>query len=158
MFRYAKSLVLLLSLVTVAGCDREFTKKPTATNLAGTYLLGKHSETFLLRRKGYAKIPASEIRLGADYGIVILNLPDCATNGFGKASGEFLRGEGRWKLEKAVPGWGLTLTINDGGSLRRGVYAGPWLGVRGRSAPYRLEVTIGDPDSGETLLYEKKAR
>jgi hypothetical protein len=151
-----KKFALLFSVIAIAGCDKAFTKKPTTSDLVGTYLLSKPSEAFLFKRKGYKVIPVSEIRLGADYSISIVNLPDCATNGFGKSFGAFLSGEGRFEVEKALPGWGLTLRIEKSDSLRGGVYAGPWVGIRGRSAPYRLEVTIGDPDSGETILYERK--
>jgi hypothetical protein len=153
-----KCLAFLLSGIAVAGCDRAFTEKPKVADLVGTYSLSKSSEDFLHNRKGYVKIPESEIALGSDQTVTITNLPDCATNGFGKSSGAFLSGEGRWEIEKGMPGWVLTLDIKRGGSLSGGVYTGCWMCIRGRSAPYRLGVTIGDPDSDETLLYEKKDR
>jgi hypothetical protein len=156
MFRASRKIAVLLSVLAITGCDSAFTQKPKTTDLVGTYLLSKSSERFLLRSKAYKTVPTSEINLAADYGITIRNLPDCATNGFGKSFGAFLSGQGRWELEKAVPGWGLTLHVEKGESLRGGVYAGPWVGIRGRSAPYRLQVTIGDPDSGEAIVYERR--
>jgi hypothetical protein len=143
-------------MLTLAACDRAFTQQPKTTDLTGTYQLSKRSKDWLLKRKGYNALPVSEITLGADYSISILNLADCATNGFGHSAGTFVSGKGNWELEKDFVGWGLNLHIDKGGSLREAVYAGPWMGIRGRSAPYRLEIAIGDPDSGETIQYEKK--
>lgn len=147
--------VLLICLLASVGCDQAFTKKPQTADLAGTYQLSKGSTTFLLRRKAYKTVPVSTITLGTNSHVTILNLPDCATNGFGDSRGAFISGGGTWEVERGSPGWVVTLDIDKSGSLHGGVYAGQWMAIRGKSQPYRLEVTIGDPDSGETIVYER---
>jgi hypothetical protein len=111
----------------------------------------------LLHDKGYSTIPESLIVLRPDMVLEIRNLPDCAGDGFGRGSGGFLSGAGTWELEKAFLGYGLTVTVEKGGTLGAGVYAGPWIQLRGASPPHDLEIIVGDPDSGETLRYAQRA-
>ena len=90
--------------------------------------------------------------------ISIRNLPDCAVDGFGRGGGKFLSGDGKWEIEKDFIAFGLTLRIADGGSMSPGIYAGPWIAIRRRSSPHVLEITVGDPDSGESIRYERDSR
>lgn len=150
-------LTILIFACSISACDKVFTSEPNASDLVGSYLLTTNSEAFLKERKNYVSVPLSVIELGTNYSVSIENLPDCATNGFGESQGKFLSGEGTWEVEKAFMGYGLNLDIHEGGSLKQGIYAGPWIAIRGRSAPYILEVTIGDPDLGETIRYKRKS-
>lgn len=136
--------VLFVSLFI--GCDRVFTSQPKPSDLVGTYILSTESAGFLAKRKSYASIPASVIQLRADFSMSITNLADCAANGFGDSNGGFLSGEGKWSVEKEFIEWKLAVD----GSVA------PYVQIRGRSAPYRLAVVVGDPDSGETLQYVRR--
>lgn len=143
-------VVSVFGVLLIAGCS----KKPQASDLIGNYRLTETSKTFLVKGKGYKTLPVSVISLDSSYRVGLSNLPDCATNGFGHSSGQFVSGKGAWKLEKRFSAWGLTLAIDKGGSLEHGFYVN-WLTVRGWSPPYRLQMTIGDPDTGEVIVYEK---
>jgi hypothetical protein len=149
--------VTLVLVIIISGCDRIFSSEPKPDDLVGSYVLSSNSEAFLRKRKEYVSIPSSVIELGTNYSVSIKNLPDCATNGFGRSHGKFLTGKGTWEIEKDSIGYGISFVIHEGGSLGRGIYAGPWIAIRRRSAPYILEVTIGDPDSRETIRYERKS-
>jgi hypothetical protein len=129
--------------------------EPAARDLVGIYRLTTKSEAFLRAEKGYLSIPMSSIELRPERRIAIRNLPDCAVDGFGDSRGQFLSAEGQWQISKLFVGYGLTLEIAPGGSLKDGVYGGSWMAIRGRSAPHVLEVTVGDPDSGETIQYAR---
>ena len=83
---------------------------------------------------------------------------DCAVDGFGRGGGKFLSGDGKWEIEKDFIAFGLTLRIADGGSMSPGIYAGPWIAIRRRSSPHVLEITVGDPDCGESIRYERDSR
>ena len=157
MRRFLASQAIFVLAMTLAGCDRIFAPEPAASDLVGAYRLMADSEDFLRTQKQYGSIPVSAIELRADSSISLRNLPDCATDGFGKSNGRFLSGEGKWRLRKAFIGYTLTLDIRDGGALSAGIYAGDWIAIRRRSTPHILEITVGDPDSGETIRYERSS-
>jgi hypothetical protein len=129
------------------GCDRVLISQPKPSDLVGTYILSKESASFLAKHKSYPSIPVSSMQLRPDFSMSITNLADCADNGFGKSSGGFLSGEGKWWVKKDFIEWSLAIN----GSVA------PYVQIRGRSAPYRLAVVVGDPDSGETLQYVRQS-
>ena len=148
--------ILLLALFQVA-CDEVLMRQPTTADLVGVYHLTDSSRAFLFGYKHYSSVPDSRIEIARDMRIDIRDLPDCADDGFGDSHGRFLSGHGSWELRQRFPGYGLDLRIEDGGTLRPGYYAGPWIRLRRASPPHELEITVGDPDSGEVLRYSQRA-
>jgi len=142
-------------MLAFTGCDRVFVATPREPDLVGIYKLTADSENFLREHKAYGPIPVSVIELKSGSIISIRNLPDCAVDGFGEGSGVFLSGDGKWTVDKAFLGYGLNVDIADGGTMKPGIYAGPWVDIRRRSSPHVLEITVGDPDSGESIKYER---
>lgn len=153
MNRRMAAIGALVMLAT--GCDRVFVAAPREPDLVGVYELTADSENFLREHKGYGSIPVSAIELKSGSIISIRNLPDCAVDGFGRGAGAFLSGNGKWTVDKAFFGYGLNLDIAAGGTMKPGIYAGPWVHIRRRSSPHVLEITVGDPDSGESIQYER---
>ena len=104
--------------------------QPEVASLTGTWKQGDQ-----------ASYP-SEITLQSD-GSFISNGPS------------YVRG-GRWHLKREGDRWGITFTLgsNSGSDSPTLMY----LGLVGRSAPYRLYNYIGDPDSGEMVLYTQADR
>ncbi len=153
--RVLRVIGLALLLPVLAGCDQILMRKPGRKELEGRYFLAKASAKWLVTAKRYDHIPESVITLGPGPNLVVENLPDCAIDGFGAAHGRFLSGKGEWELEKASIGYGLNFDVGEGGSLPHGHYAGPWVTLRRRVAPHELEITVGDPDSRETVRYVK---
>ena|SRR5713101_790722 len=155
--RQVTILAWLTAAIAVAGCDRIFASQPTVQDLVGVYRLTAASEEFLRTTKGYKTIPLSEVELKSDSRISIRGLPDCATNGFGDSGGNFLSGDGLWRVESDFIGYRISLDIGPGGSLKEGGYGGSWMVVRRRWPPHTLEIGVGDPDSGESIRYERSS-
>jgi hypothetical protein len=145
----------LLILASVVACDQVLVREPKPADIAGVYQLASATREFLRSAKGYTSIPDSTIELRADGTLIVRDLPDCLVSGFGDPHGRFLSGRGTWELQKAVVGYGLNWVISPGDSLPAGGYSGPWVAIRRRSPPYDLEMSVGDPDSGETVRYER---
>jgi hypothetical protein len=150
-------VALVLSMLSVAGCDQVMVREPKRGDVAGMYELTSDSLAFLESRKGYASLPLATIELRLDGRLFVRNLPDCVVALSGDSGGHFLSGRGIWKIEKAFVGYGLTWEIAAGDSLPAGGYAGPWVAIRRRSPPLELELTIGDPDSGERIRYQRSS-
>jgi hypothetical protein len=145
--------VLAVLATSIAGCDQILVQRPEQADLVGVYDLTSNSRDFLRNDKGYTSIPNPAFELRADGGVVVVDLPDCAIDGFGRAGGKLLSGRGKWKVEKAFVGYGLTWEILPGNALPAGIYGG--IAIRGRRPPYELELTVGDPDSGERIRYQR---
>ena len=128
-------------VVALVGCDRIFAGRPTIQDPAGVYRLTDASQGFLRTTKHYAAIPLSEIEL------------DCAVDGFGDSGGGFLSGDGRWRVKHDFTATSIELIIDPGGLLKDGGYL-DWMTIRRRWPPHVLQITMGDPDSGESFEYE----
>jgi len=154
----AAQAIAAMGVAFVAGCDQILVQQPKPGDLAGTYELTSEAEEFLRISKHYASIPHPVIELRLDGTVLVRNLPDCAVTGFCESHGSFLFGRGFWTIEKAFVGYGLTWDIREGDTLPAGIYSAPWVAIRRRSPPYELELTVGDPDSGERIRYRRSSR
>jgi hypothetical protein len=123
--------------------------------VAGVYTLSEESKAFLISQKNYKSVPPSSVTLTSDGSVTIESLPDAYVDGFGRGNGRFLRGQGKWELKTTDFGYGITLTIAGGGTLPPAIYHGSSILLRGRQAPYRIAFQLGDPDSRESISYEK---
>src|SRR5262245_46547927 len=151
--RCVQRMILLIAMISIAACDQILVPEPTPNGLAGIYTPTPDAIDFLKTRKGYREIPAATLELRTDGTLVVKNLPDCAVTADGDSSGTFLSGHGRWTVEKAFVGYELSWVISPGGTLPEGGFSG--VAIRRRSPPYELELTIGDPDSGELIRYHR---
>jgi hypothetical protein len=148
---------MAVSLSMASACDQILVREPRVEDLAGRYVITQESREFLKKDKGYASVPDATIELRADRTITLRDMPDCVVDDFDYAH-RFLSGHGTWTLEKAFVGYGLDLIIAKGETFPEGGYSGPWVTIRRRSAPYELELTIGDPDSGQTIRLQRSAK
>lgn len=151
-----KLVILSASLVAIAACSDSPTRAPTAQELAGAYVLSGPSASYLTQKKGYSALPRVEIDVATENSVKVRNMPDAYVDGFGRGSGRFLSGAGHWNVEALDRnGYGLTLLIEGDGTMAPGVYHGSSIAIRGRRAPYRLEVQLGDPDNNESITFER---
>lgn len=146
----------LLALLVIAGCGFGPKEMPQTSELAGVYVLSDRSRVFLRDQKSYGTTPESAISLDPDGSVSVRNLPDCYIDGFGLGHGRYVSGRGTWEIEQTDLGFGVTLTIEAGGTLKRGVYHGSSILIKNRQAPFALVVGIGDPDSNEDIVYERQ--
>jgi hypothetical protein len=149
--------IVIAFLVALMACSDEHESAPTAQELAGSYVLSGRSASYLIHRKGYAVLPHSEIRISVDGTIEIYQMPDAYVDGHGHGSGKFVSGAGRWAVEPINSGYGLTLNIEKGESMEPGVYHGSSILIKGRTAPFRLDVQLGDPDNDESITFERQS-
>lgn len=148
---------IAISLSTASACDQVLVREPRVADLTGRYVITQASREFLTKEKGYASALDSTIELRADHTVTLRNLPDCLVEIFDYHH-RFLSGHGTWSLEKAFVGYGLDLVIVKGETLPEGGYSGPFVTIRRRSPPYELELTIGDPDTGESIRFQRSAK
>jgi hypothetical protein len=134
--------------------DMAAMERPQIAELAGTYRLTNQSASSLRSwthwNKRYRSVPSSTIELRADGTVAIVNMPDCAVTGWDESNGEFLSGEGSWRVSEEGMGYYLEVDTSRGpnsGSIS------PWTRIRGFEKPYYLQMIIGDPDNGDTIDY-----
>jgi hypothetical protein len=154
--KLAPAAALAILALAVVGCDRLFAGQPAIQDLVGVYRLTDASQDFLRTTKHYKAIVSSEIELKSDSTVSIRNLPDCAVDGFGDSGGRFLSGDGRWRIKHDPTAASIDLVIDPGGSLKDGGYLGSWMKIRRRWPPHVLQITVGDPDSGQSIEYERQ--
>ena len=147
--------VLLISLpALISGCADGRASAPGKADVAGVYTLSEKSGIFLTRIRHYVSVPRSFIDLHSDGKAVVEGMPDCYLIDFDAKQGSFLSGHGTWQIEATDFGYGVTLDIAPGGSLPAGIYHASTLLLKGKAAPFALQVGIGDPDSNEWLVLE----
>jgi hypothetical protein len=150
--RYPLTLSLLLTMGACSG----HSPPPPFKDLPGSYQLSEASARFLQQQKHYAALPASEIRVNRDKTVTVIAMPDVYIDRSGEGSGNFVSGTGRWQVEQFEDDYGLTLEIDPGGSMPPSVYAGNSVLIVGQAPAYQLQVILGDPDTEESLTFERR--
>lgn len=150
--RYPLSVGLLL---TLSACSAH-SPPPSLQDLPGSYRLSESSARFLQQQKHYAVLPPSEIRVNRDKTVTVIAMPDVYVDRSGEGAGGFVSGTGRWEVERFEDDYGLTLEIDPGGSMPPSIYAGNSVLIVGQPPAYQLQVILGDPDTEESLTYERR--
>jgi hypothetical protein len=100
--------------------------------------------------------------LNRDLTFTLTAIPDCFGRSLRDAKGQFLNALGTWKVvvPEGAASYGIDIDIPHGayietssGTVPAGSYGSILL--KGKSAPFKLHFVIGDPDSGDELIYEK---
>jgi hypothetical protein len=150
--RYPLMVILLLS---ISACS-EHSPPPSLTDLPGSYQLSEASARYLQQQKHYAALPPSEIRVNGDKTVTVIAMPDVYIDRRGEGTGGFVSGTGRWEMEQFEDDYGLTLEIDPGGSMPPSIYAGNSVLIVGQAPAYQLQVILGDPDTEESLTFERR--
>ncbi len=84
------------------------------------------------------------------------SIPDCVFDDFGESHGKFVSRSARWRCCEEPTIWsrleGLMLWIEvDGSAAAFGL-----LKIKGIRPPYSLHLIVGDPDRGETVVFERE--
>ena len=156
-------LALLSLLLVIPGCQYDpyassfTTTKPKDADLVGTYTLTEHSSWLVKERGGYGKQSAS-ITIGDDGTLRFTDVPDWWSESAGKPGGQYDNAPGHWKVERRQKQWWMLSASFEKGALAR--WARGFIAqvqLVGEKPPYMLHLTIGDPDSGEAMQFEKVA-
>lgn len=158
-----KGIASVFSLVFLTGCqhdpwaDRFLTARPSEQEVVGTYLIDADSQrrniTLPQSRANFAVDHSAQIVLTGDHKAQFIHVPE-------DYRGEIacsVTGPGSWQLGKNDNFSVVRASIvnEEPNSACRGDFAYE-LKLYGKRPPYKLLVTIGDPDSGDAVQFEKQ--
>lgn len=158
-----------LAIALLAGCQynpwaSDFLKaRPAEADLAGTYRVDAESlarRIDLISDSEPGKVlkirPEATIVLFADRRVEFRSVPDVT---FPAERACEISGVGTWKLSEVGGRWYLRVTMEDAIDTKgtEGCHVGysATLHLFGQKPPYKLHVTIGDPDMGDAVQFEK---
>jgi hypothetical protein len=155
--RLARTTILGLFLTAchvpvdeVVGRYKIVTRKPEKGDLVGTWVINQPTIDFMRTRGRYDVSRPTQIVLREDDTFDLTNMPDWYDDGFGESHGELRNLLGKWSLHNDG-GWQIGLEAQRFAPLlvlREPRYA---------SQPkYYLQIVIGDPDSGEDMIFVKQ--
>jgi hypothetical protein len=156
---HINGLLFVLSITCVASCQydphahRYTTAKPLHRELVGTYVL--QSETILQADSSELNGRQCIVELKADGTFTAANVPPLNSDPGPGFVARLRSGSGKWRVDPVgrVDGGWESKTV-------WGVYLdspselGP-AHIAGRTAPYGLIFSVGDPDSGEVLVLKR---
>lgn len=144
-----KITVLLLGVAICTACTERPQVKPSRTELVGTYVLTKipaecRTRTFSPDRR------VAEVQLAANGTFKIDGLPSCFADDRTPATRFAGTIAGQWSVTQVEGDYVLELLVTSG-PLEHGWNLG--VEIRGRSAPFELYFTVGDPDQRAGLVF-----
>lgn len=151
-----------VALVTVAatllaGCQGDpyypsYTKRePDPKDVVGTYVPDERTAGIVRSRKGL-ELPSTQIVIRPDGTYNIDNVPEWNNAMSASSVGPLVTRSGRWHLEQRQNTFWVVSILYRNGSTD--TYDG--ISLREQKPPYLLHFTLGDPDSGESLVFTKQ--
>ncbi len=156
-----KAPILVLGCMLLAGCqynpwaDRFLTESPVEKDVVGTYVVDADSqkrEIELPMHRGTLPVNHSaQILLSADHKARFTRVPESYR---GEACS--ITGQGSWRFSKNDSFSVVIASVvnQEPNSPCKGDF-GYELMLYGKRPPYKLHITIGDPDSGDAVQFEK---
>jgi hypothetical protein len=154
--------VLLLCFLSLAtGCQYDphahlyTTERPRESDVVGLYVLKTHQAVSV----GVPTLPsgAARVELRSDGTFVATKVPQEGVEGPGPDFFSTLRsGSGTWSLDRIgsvdngwsmKPTWGIRLDSTTAKLMAPG--------LMGKTSPYGLIFTLGDPDGGDAMILER---
>jgi len=155
--------ILLLSFVSLVGChydpwtDRFLTAQPAEKDVAGTYVIDGDSQKRNIKvpmsKAPFPIDPSAQIILSGNHIAEFVHVPE-EYHGEAVCS---VTGRGSWRLGKNGSFSVVRASIfnEELNSSCKGDFAYELL-LYGGKPPYKLHITIGDPDSGDAVQFEKR--
>ena len=156
-----RSCVAVAALLFVAACQydpytSEFTThRPNESDLPGNYVATADTRD-LIRRAGTYAACDPQITLQADHTFAIKDVPDWFVT-YGDAGTKLVSGSGTWELMQPGKWWTLMVEFHEstGQSVWKGRF-GMEFNLVGEKPPYLVHMTIGDPDMGNAMQFQKQ--
>ena len=153
---------LLIAIVAVAftRCQynpfaHEFTRaRPQERTVVGRYVPDRETSERLPRSSGVAVSDRTSLAIHADHTFAATELPKCWTEESFDCRPGTESWTGTWSLRRNQEWWALQLHIKS----RNGQptdYGFPAM-LRREAPPYLVHFTIGDPDAGDALAFERR--
>ncbi len=160
-----RAIIASLS-ICLAGCQYDphtasYTKtEPKPEDLIGVYV-PDHATTNLIAREGhYQKLPIS-ITLSAGGSLAITNIPDWWGTDFGRPGGGFDAGRGTWRVLQHQEWWAVSADFESTAQFASRQHRAESLSTSfmlvGERPPYKIHLTVGDPDEGRAMQFERVA-
>lgn len=122
------------------------TIEPQIADLSGLYVPTPETLKDIEQRGHYEKRDIS-ILFSPDGSITLTNIPDWWLDGFGKPAGKFINETGHWKPRKQQGFWVVAVDCR---------IVSTEIFLSGKKSPYYLQLILGDPDSGKTMVFVKQ--
>jgi hypothetical protein len=156
---------LILAVVILAGCQYDpytsvyTTTQPKTNDVVGVYVPDTNTVA-LISKEGHYGSALPSITLLDDGTIIITNIPDWWRN-FGERHGGFDSGRGTWSIQKHQDWWALSVGFRDTTQFASLANQPGGLGTEmmlvGEKPPYKIHLTVGDPDAGKGMEFERKS-
>lgn len=157
-----RSLSSHVTLLTVAalllgGCQGDpyypsYTKRePNPKDIVGTYVPDERTAGVIRSRKGL-ELLSTQIVIRADGTYSIDNVPEWNNAMSASSVGPLVTRSGTWHLEQPQKAFWVVSILYRNGSTD--TYDG--INLREQKPPYLLHFTLGDPDSGESMVFTKQ--
>ena len=144
-------------LLLLAGClnngiewsELSFTRtKPSDQDVVGVWKPTSATLRDMHDAGGYPDAQ-HELILSADGSFSMVNMPDWWSDEFGRSHKKFESRQGKWRITKASDVFTIYVIelADPSGSMD--------LNLSRQKAPYLIHITLGDPDSGHYMLFER---
>lgn len=149
-------VLILVICLGLAGCQFDpyslsYTQvEPHLPDLVGQYHTNAATKKLILEEGKYPSAEAT-ISLHGDGTFTMTNIPDWWWKG--KTFGSLNSEKGTWKIIRHQKWWAIFIRIDSSSDFPRG-FNTDWSLV-GNKPPYKIHLTIGDPDSGDAMQFER---
>lgn len=156
---WAAVLLVVALACVVPNLDSEgFVRtEPDPADLVGVYAPTEASWRLILEEGGYERQEGGYERqetgltLAANGTFTMTLMPDWWVDPFGKPGGGYHSGTGTWSVVPHQTWWDVQLDF-DSPSPPVGMTSMPLVGD---APPYRIWFYVGDPDSGDVMIFER---
>lgn len=156
-----------LAVCAAAGCQYDphtavYTRsRPDPAEVAGVYRPDAATRELVARDGGYGAGDAV-ITLARDGAFEVVRLPDWWRTDFGRPGGGLDAGRGTWRVERHQEWWIVAAHFESTAGFAPpgggdGGFAATFM-LAGEAPPYRLLLTIGDPDEGRAMQLVRDPR
>jgi hypothetical protein len=150
----ATVLVLAASACQYDPFAHEFTHvKPEREALVGSYILEKGSAQ-AFRDTFHVPAPPARLRLNRDGSFEVVAIPTCWRQAAADCTSATENVRGTWKVSRSQEWWSVQFVCTNI-SGRESEYGVEGM-IRRDEPPYLIHFTLGDPDSGEALAFERQ--
>ena len=143
--------------ILLSGCQGDpyypsYTKRePDPKDVVGTYVPDERTAGIVRSRKGL-ELLSTQIIIRPDGTYSIDNVPEWNNAMSASSVGPLVTRSGTWRLEQRQNAfWVVSILYRNGPTDTYGA-----INLREQKPPYLLHFTLGDPDSGESLVFTKQ--
>ena len=141
-------LLILNVMCTAPNLDTENFTANRPTDLTGIYTPTKSSWAFIKNEGGYTVTDIS-VTLAPDGSLTMTNIPDWWSNGRYDSNNEVESCQGKWGVKQVQSWYELSITCRTPTLI-----SSSSVPIVGERPPYQLWFYIGDPDSGDVMIFE----